>query len=51
MTGRDLGRCGINPKATALRLTALQDGLAGTCDLTPEMAKAHLRRAFDLELG
>ena len=44
------------PAATALRLTALQDGLAGlllagTPDLTPEMAEAHLRRAFALEVG
>ncbi len=49
------GRC-PDPKATALRLTALQDGLAGlllagTTDLTPEAAEAHLRRAFALEMG
>ncbi|NJS40514.1 MAG: TetR family transcriptional regulator, partial [Rhodobacteraceae bacterium] len=49
------GRC-PDPKGTALRLTALQDGLAGlllagTTDLTPEVAEAHLRRAFALEMG
>jgi AcrR family transcriptional regulator len=51
--GQGRWRC-ADPAATALRLTALQDGLsglllAGTTDLTPEAAEAHLRRAFALE--
>lgn len=46
----------LDPEATALRLTALQDGLAGlllagTTALTPTQAEAHLRRAAALELG
>ncbi|MBL9047022.1 MAG: TetR family transcriptional regulator C-terminal domain-containing protein [Tabrizicola sp.] len=48
-------RC-ADAEATALRLTALQDGLAGlllagTTDLTPAQAEDHLRRAVALELG
>ncbi|MCX7287547.1 MAG: TetR/AcrR family transcriptional regulator [Rhodobacterales bacterium] len=48
-------RC-VDPAATALRLTALQDGLAGlllagTTDLSPAEAEAHLRQAFALETG
>lgn len=48
-------RC-THPEATALRLTALQDGLAGlllagTTDLTPAQAEGHLRRVAALELG
>lgn len=45
-----------DPAGTALRISALYDGLAGlllagTADLTPSEAERHLRHAVRLELG
>ena len=47
---------GGNPAASALRIGALYDGLAGmlisgAAPIEPADAEAHLRRAFELECG